>query len=311
MSLNQEVLNRGEGALFWHEFKIKASLPNTIQPEDKQSQIKQTLLTFNQTQAQALVISNPMLDDLSVWELLKQPKAPYQLHLIQWGDVLPNYTLAMKLVDALGLECQATQVESFSIQEDLKRGEEACFYQTLVQLLIDEGVCLHSEHDYPLINKPFQITLAEYYDLFSRLPLQIDTFSRKESGEEGSSLSGDYLKVVVSETGDTYCFCRLTELCPWDHDFEFRQISVDEFHENRQKGLTYLEKLQAELKEVQSLVAGIQSLEVLKEEWEEGLRAKTRLTQSKEQPSPSPIVPDTPLDLTTINSKIKGEDLPF
>ena len=88
MRMNQEVLNKEEGVLFWHEFKIKASIPNTIQPEDKQSRIKQTLLTFNQTQAQALAISNPMLDDLSVWELLKHPNAPYQLHLIQWGGCL-------------------------------------------------------------------------------------------------------------------------------------------------------------------------------------------------------------------------------
>lgn len=87
MRMNQEVLNKEEGVLFWHEFKIKASIPNTIQPEDKQSRIKQTLLTFNQTQAQALAISNPMLDDLSVWELLKHPNAPYQLHLIQWGGM--------------------------------------------------------------------------------------------------------------------------------------------------------------------------------------------------------------------------------
>lgn len=66
MRMNQEVLNKEEGVLFWHEFKIKASIPNTIQPEDKQSRIKQTLLTFNQTQAQAL-LTLPRINSRDSW----------------------------------------------------------------------------------------------------------------------------------------------------------------------------------------------------------------------------------------------------
>lgn len=104
----------------------------------------------------------------------------------------------------------------------------------------------------------------------------------------------------------------MANICPWDYEFEFRQISVDEFHENRQKGLAYLEKLNMELKEVQSLISGVQSLKAIKEDWEKELRARAHLTQLKEEIDPSPLVPDTPLDLTTIVSKIKGGDLlPF